>query len=88
MGIDTTSCQAERNFSAVKLIVSDLRAKTSPEKVEKTIFLRLNRHLIPELGQVLTELDGLRDERKSKVEASVAAKNASAGQSDASAIAV
>ena len=69
LGVDTTSCQAERNFSALKLIVSDLRAKSSPGKVEKTIFLRLNKHLIPGLGKVLGDLDVLKDERKSSREA-------------------
>ena len=54
-GIDTTRCQAERNFSALKLAVSDLRASMSPTKVEQTLFLRLNRHLIPGLGEVLTK---------------------------------
>ena len=69
LGVDATSCQAERNFSALKLIVSDLRAKSSPGKVEKTIFLRLNKHLIPGLGKVLGDLDVLKDERKSSREA-------------------
>ena len=51
----------------------------SPAKVEKTLFLRLNRHLIPGLGQILRGLDALGDERKSNTEAAVAAKNAAAG---------
>ncbi|CAM9621870.1 unnamed protein product, partial [Hapterophycus canaliculatus] len=42
-GIDTTSCQAEMNVSALKLVVRDLRSSTSPAKVEQTVFLRLNR---------------------------------------------
>ena len=78
-GVDATSCQAERNFSALKLTASDLRANMSPAKVEKTLFLRLNRHLIPGLGQILRGLDALGDERKSNTEAAVAAKNAAAG---------
>ncbi|CAN0425948.1 unnamed protein product, partial [Laminaria digitata] len=55
LGIDATSCRAERNFSALKLIVSDLRSNTSPAKVENTIFLRLSKHLIPGLGKVLRD---------------------------------
>ena len=31
-GIDTTSCQAERIFSSLKLVVSDLRASLGAEK--------------------------------------------------------
>ena len=42
--IDTTSCQAERNFSSLKLVVSDLRTSLGAEKIEKILFLRLNRH--------------------------------------------
>ena len=78
-GVDATSCQAERNFSALKLTASDLRANRSPAKVERTLFLRLNRHLIPGLGQILRGLDAFGDERKSNTEAAVAAKNAAAG---------
>ena len=82
LGIDATSCQAERNFSALKLVVSDLHSHTSPAKVEKTIFLRLNTHLVPGLGKVLRDLDALTAERKSNKEAAVDAKNATAGPTD------
>ena len=75
-------------FSALKLIVSDLRSNTSPAKVEKTIFLRLNKHLIPGLGKVLRDLDALTEERKSNKEAAVNAKNAAAGSTDVSPISV
>ena len=34
-GIDTTSCQAERNFSALKQILSDMRAGSLARKTEK-----------------------------------------------------
>ena len=78
-GVDATSCQAERNFFGLKLTASDLRANMSPAKVEKTLFLRLNRHFIPRLGPILRGLDALGDERKSNTEAAVAAKNAAAG---------
>lgn len=62
-GIDTTSCQAERNFSALKLVVSDLRARMSSDRVEQTVFLRLNRHIIPGLGKAMNELGNLKRER-------------------------
>ena len=55
-GIDTTSCQPERNFSALKLVVSDLWSRMSPVRVEHTVFLRLNKHLIPGLNKVLVSL--------------------------------
>ncbi|CAN0395407.1 unnamed protein product, partial [Pylaiella littoralis] len=46
-GVDTTSCQAEGNFSALKQVLSDMRAGTLPRKIEQMLLLRLNRHLIP-----------------------------------------
>lgn len=67
-GIDTTSCQAERNFSALKLVVSDLRARMSSDRVEQTVFLRLNRHLIPGLGKAMNELGNLKRERIEYIE--------------------
>ena len=88
LGIDAASCQAERNVSALKLIVSDLRSNTSPDKVEKTIFLSLNKHLIPGLGKVLKDFDALTAERKSNKEAAVNAKNAAAGPTDVSPVSV
>ena len=48
-GIDTTSCQAERNFSALKQVLGDMRAGTLAHKTEKMLLLRLNRPLIPDL---------------------------------------
>ena len=36
-GIDTTSCQAERNFSALKQALSDMRAGTLIHKTEKML---------------------------------------------------
>ena len=48
-GIDTTiyGCQAERNFSALKQVLSYMRAGTLAHKTEKMLLLRLNRRLIP-----------------------------------------
>ena len=43
----TTSCQAERNFSALKQALSDMRAGILAHKTEKMLLLRLNRHVIP-----------------------------------------
>ena len=88
LGVDATSCQAGRNFSALELIVSDICAKSSPGKVNKTIFHRLNKHLIPGLGKVLGDLDALKEERKSSREAAVNAKDAAAGLTNVSPISI
>ena len=75
-GIDTTSCQAERNFSAHKLVVSDLRSRmSSVRRVEQTVFLR-KKNLIPGLNKELLSLQGLKEERKANADA---AKNSVSG---------
>ena len=73
-GVDTTSCQAEMNFSSLKLIVSDLRASLGAEKIEKILSLRLNRHLIPGLGKVVRKLERLKKERDGAADAAFIAK--------------
>jgi hypothetical protein len=49
--VDATSCEAERNFSQLKLMVTRLRTRLSVLKVEMMLFLKLNMHLIPELAR-------------------------------------
>ena len=59
-GIDATSCQAERNVSALKQVLSDVRAGTLAHKTEKMVLLlRLNRHLIPGFARAEHELEAL-----------------------------
>ena len=36
-GMDTTSCQAERNFSALEQVLSDMRAGTLAHKAEDAV---------------------------------------------------
>ena len=76
-GIDTTTCQAERNFSALKQVLSDMRAGALAHKtVEKMMLLRLNRHLIPGFARVEQELEVLKVRWDAQKAASVAAQNA------------
>ncbi|CAM9562093.1 unnamed protein product, partial [Phaeothamnion confervicola] len=42
--IEGTSCQAERNFSALASMLSDLRSRLTPFSVEMCMLLRLNRN--------------------------------------------
>jgi hypothetical protein len=51
-GIESTSCQAERNFSALSLLIGNLRTTMAPYKVERFMFIRLNQHLIPEIQKL------------------------------------
>ena len=78
-GVDTTSCQAERIFSALKHVVSDMRAGTLPHKVEKMLLLRLNRHLIPGFAEVVKQLEALKAKCDVHAAVSVAAQNAREG---------
>ena len=79
-GIDITSCQAERNFSALKHVLRDMRAGTLAHKTEKMLLLlRLNRHLIPGFARIEQELEALKVKRDAHEAASVATQNARAG---------
>ena len=42
------SCQAERNFSALARLIGDVRSNMLARKVERMMFIRLNRHLVGE----------------------------------------
>ena len=49
-GIESTSCQAERNFSTLSTLIGSLRSSMlTSKKVERMMFLRLNRLFIPEV---------------------------------------
>ena len=51
-GIKATSCQAERNFSALAHLIGDLRSSMLASKVERMMFIRLNRRLIGEVREL------------------------------------
>ena len=51
-GIEATSCQAERIFSALAHLIGDLRSRMIASKVERMMFMRLNRHLIDEIREL------------------------------------
>ena len=40
------SCQAERYFSELAHLIGDLRSNMLASKVERMMFIRLNRHLV------------------------------------------
>ena len=48
-GIEATSCQAKRNISALAHLMGDLRSRMLASKVERMMFIPLNRHLIDEV---------------------------------------
>ena len=48
-GVEATSCQSERNFSALSFLLASLRSTMGTFKVEQMMFLRLNQGFIPEV---------------------------------------
>ena len=48
-GIKAISCQVERFFSALAHLIGDLPSRMLASKVERMIFIRLNRHLTDEV---------------------------------------
>ena len=51
-GIEATSCQAERNFSALAHLIGDLRSRMLASEVERMMFIRLNSPLIDEVREL------------------------------------
>ena len=47
-GVVATSCQSERNFSALSFLIAHLRSSIAPFKAEQIMFLHLNQDYIPE----------------------------------------
>ena len=50
--IEATSCQAERKVSAFVHLIGDLRSWVLASKVERMMFIRLNRHFIDEVRKL------------------------------------
>ena len=51
-GIEATNYQAERFLSELAHLIGDLRSSMAASKVERTMFIRLNRHLIDEVREL------------------------------------
>ena len=51
-GIEATSYQAERFFSALVHLIGDLCSRMLANEVERMMFIRLNRHLIDEIREL------------------------------------
>ena len=51
-GIEATSCQAERIFSALAHLIGDLRSSMLASKVERMMLIRLNRYFIDEVRKL------------------------------------
>ena len=62
-GVEATSCQAERNFSALANLVGDLRSNLLASKVEHMMFIQLNKHMVDEVRY----LDAAKAKEKARV---------------------
>ena len=51
-GIEATTCQAEQIFSALAHLIGDLRSRILASKVERMVFIRLNRRLIGKVREL------------------------------------
>ena len=77
VSFQATSCDAERNFSALSDLLADKRSSLRPSTVEKCMLLRLNRDLLPGFAE-LAALEGRRqinmEETKRLVRAALAVR--------------
>jgi hypothetical protein len=74
LAVESSSCQAERNFSTLAHVLSSMRASLAPWKVDLLMFLRCNRHLIPEYAAVLATRERLAAARAAAAQAVQAAQ--------------
>ena len=51
-GIGAATCQAERKFSTLAHLIGDMRRIMLASKVERMMFIRLNRNLIDEIREL------------------------------------
>ena len=51
-GVEATSCQAERCLLALAHLVGQLHSNMIAREVERTIFVRLNRHMVDEVREL------------------------------------
>ena len=81
-GVEATSCQAERNILAIANLIGDLRSNMLASKVERMMFIRLNKHMVDEVRNL--------DAAKAKAKARVAksAKQSATAQQERANIAV
>ena len=69
----STSCESERDFSALATTMSSLRRSMDPDRVEKMMFLHLNSEYISEVREVKTLLSQIKTKQaKGQLEAATA----------------
>ena len=76
LGIHSTSCQPERDVSALSAVVIQLRTSLWPDKKDSMTLLKLISHLIPGLAEVLQDVAALKANCDAEAAESDAAQNA------------
>ena len=79
-GVEATSCQAERNFSALSFLIGTLRASMSPFKVEQMMFLKLNQGCLPEVQRYNATIAAQQERRSQCLNDVQSAQDAAAGE--------
>ena len=78
-GVETTNCQAERNVSALALLIGNMRSSMGAFQVEQMMFLRLNQKCIPEIAVYNRVIDRQQARRNQCREGTDKAQNEGAG---------
>ena len=63
LSIDGTSCPSERELSNLAFVHSNLRRRTTPDRVEKMMFLRSNPDLVPKIKKLEVLLKRMSEEK-------------------------
>ncbi|CAB1113065.1 unnamed protein product [Ectocarpus sp. CCAP 1310/34] len=81
LGIEASSCQAERNFSALSHLIGHLRCNMLSRKVERMMLIRLNRHLVDEVRELDAAVSLARAKAAKSAQKSVACQEERANKS-------
>ena len=79
-GVEATSCQAERNFYSLPVLIGTLRASMSPFKVEQMMFPKLNQGCVPEVQTYNAVIAAHQERRSQCVQDVQSAQEAVAGE--------
>ena len=77
-GVEAVSCQGERNFSLLSILIGTLRASMSPFKVEQIMFLKLNQGCLPEIQKYTAVIAAKQERRRQCVQDVQSAQEAAA----------
>ena len=78
-GVEATSCQAERNFSTLALLIGNMLSSMGAFKVEQMMFLKLNQRCIPDIAAYNRVIDRQQARRNQCREDTDKAQNERAG---------